>query len=1430
MQKHLKPLKSDSEYSKKHILTESATDKFIDKLIFNKLPDQLKQYTNTPVNELIAKRPDLVNAQSLGTTQEELEKMGTIPLKDFIRLSISKMFDIGHGKGPKKYLRGIFRIVLDEINYLQHPDQNAIQNLKNDVMYVMQASQNGSDDEAMRLDGNFNGLSGSQLHNMFKEKRKAFAKSVRDKVSSMFGKGGKSDYKVVPILKHEDAMKYAPYTGWCITYESPANYDNYVQGGRRFYIFLRNGFENVEERVGKGCPMDEYGLSMISVLVDMEGNIDYITTRWNHDHDGEFHNPDTETIQVFQNIIGMDLYSVCKPYSREELKAMGITPFDEVQELLDSGVEPSEIFSVVGIFSEGVAKVKLNGKYNFINAEGKLLSEQWFDEAYKFFEGFARINLNGKYNFINAEGKLLSERWFDGAWHFSEGFARVVLCRKWNHINKEGKILSEQWFDDTWSFSEGFAVVVLDGKYNFINTEGDILFEQWFDGAGSFSEGVAKVKLNGKYNYINTEGKFLSEQWFDDAWKFSEGFARVELNGKYRKYMFIDKNGKLYDYNKRPITQEGKHHKNVFVITEKQKKMLTEWFDSSEKLDNVERILFLYNEDDGCFDIDTCFDYEGNDMRIYPGVVTDEEIIDMFGEGTLDAMKKTYEARKGKSGLMSVFVEREEEQVDVNDINAVNERLKKMVKQTGNWHVCGWILTDGAMLSYDVGNGTRGVDHNQYITSIDGLDKYKFAEMGAIRCFPEDRICRFQIRKEPTDRQYYVLKNIFMSASGVELDLGDGDKMASYATFDENNPEIKRIHGNPWNLIDTIKSFYSGEKRYSSEVSRFHEGKEKKIFRLTESQVNLLMEALTPDELRTQYYNDIDKNVFNAAVKADPTSKPNHPGKYTKWLLNLVRNGLWKPGDTYETKKALTLFSKFGRNLDKNDINQYKSVGDLLNTVSRFSGMKTQSETKKEAKKDASKVYEDDTWLIVVPHTEEAAKLYGKGTMWCTAADNDNMFDEYNNEGPLYININKKTGEKFQFHFESGSFMNEYDEPVGLSDDVGLSEGAVNYYRNQGKKIFDYDYIGYFDNDYARVKNEDGLWNIINERGDPMSDEWFDEINQYSEGTVEVKKDGKYNLLDIYNGYMLSNVWFDDMEELEYGLYKVKKDRKYNIFDSNASDYVFGWMDAIEKVWRSEHMYSLSYVYKSLNANKFMLTNIFDTSTGLRFKHSDWFDEIGDFEKGFAKVKNNGKYNYLRSSDFDLLLKSPMDYITDFSEGHAYGKDDGVWYDINIDGTVSKMDEERQKFFDNIHLDKKRNESLDRKVFKITESQANSIIDEEEKKEERLYSLLNESFHPKSSMVLRVKEYLDRNFKKASVNDIDNNGYPSKEKVVVWINSDGEAVKTINMSDLLDLLDDMFHDNIKDDRDRKNFLKSVIIDWYNGDITLDGLLSKNTIA
>lgn len=194
-------------------------------------------------------------------------------------------------------------------------------------------------------------------------------------------------------------------------------------------------------------------------------------------------------------------------------------------------------------FSNKIAKVYLNGKYNFINTEGKILSQQWLDNAWNFMNEFARVQLNGNWNFINTDGQLLSKEWFDDVWYFNDGFARVELNNKWNFINIEGQLLSKQWFDVVNNFNEGFARIRINNKWNFINIEGKLLSKQWFDDVGDFHEEFAIVKINNKFNFVNTDGQLLlSKQWFDSVGNFNDGFAVVKINNKYN---FINTNGQL---------------------------------------------------------------------------------------------------------------------------------------------------------------------------------------------------------------------------------------------------------------------------------------------------------------------------------------------------------------------------------------------------------------------------------------------------------------------------------------------------------------------------------------------------------------------------------------------------------------------------------------------------------------------------------------------------------------------------------------------------------------------------------------------------------------------------------------------------------------------------------------------------------------------
>ena len=215
-------------------------------------------------------------------------------------------------------------------------------------------------------------------------------------------------------------------------------------------------------------------------------------------------------------------------------------------------VKLSEEITKCGMWDTNVAATKIT-ILEEIPSDKFLTNTEWWKndnviDLLYYSEGFARIRTcERQYNFIDKDGKILSEQWFEWAEDFQEGFA-VVKNEDYvyNFIDKKGKILSEKWFEKAFDFNEGFAVVEKTiGLRNYIDKDGKLLSDEWFENAHSFHDGLAKVQRSDKqYNFINKQGKFLSNECFnylDDF--FIDGFARVQrTNGELAK---IDKTGKI---------------------------------------------------------------------------------------------------------------------------------------------------------------------------------------------------------------------------------------------------------------------------------------------------------------------------------------------------------------------------------------------------------------------------------------------------------------------------------------------------------------------------------------------------------------------------------------------------------------------------------------------------------------------------------------------------------------------------------------------------------------------------------------------------------------------------------------------------------------------------------------------------------------------
>lgn len=376
-----------------------------------------------------------------------------------------------------KYFLGVTRMIMEK----QLTNGESIMKLNSILKYI-------NNDESLNtsFDRNLNGLTFEKLSEQMSEGMEQAYKSERERFSSTdFGEMNTS-YSVVKINNFKEASEYGKYTPWCVTHEIKAFNDYTNNGICIFYFCLKDGFESIPEKIGENCPLDEYGLSMLAVCVDENGECKTITCRWNHNNGG---NDNVMSTEELSRLLGVNFYEVFKPSTvfKEKLeKALSLAKKGDF-----SGFDNIDNFD-----KNGLAKVELNDKFNLIGTNGNFLSKQWFDNITDFDEnGIAQVSLNHKWNLIDINGNFLSQQWFDYVYCFDKnGIAKVYLNHKCNLIDTNCKLVSQQWFDYVSNFDEnGIAKVMLNNKYNFIDVNGNLLSKQWFDSFGEAYDYLMKM-------------------------------------------------------------------------------------------------------------------------------------------------------------------------------------------------------------------------------------------------------------------------------------------------------------------------------------------------------------------------------------------------------------------------------------------------------------------------------------------------------------------------------------------------------------------------------------------------------------------------------------------------------------------------------------------------------------------------------------------------------------------------------------------------------------------------------------------------------------------------------------------------------------------------------------------------------------------------
>lgn len=332
------------------------------------------------------------------------------------------------------------------------------------------------------------------------------------------------------------------------------------------------------------------------------------------------------------------------------------------------------------------------------------------------------------------------------------------------------------------------------------------------------------------------------------------------------------------------------------------------------------------------------------------------------------------------------------------------------------------------------------------------------------------------------------------------------------------------------------------------------------------------------------FYNILTKDndkLLNRLINLDPTSKLDSDkiGKYVSWLIVLFRRGdstlkqilsYDNMEDDYKVIEALTFFDKNKNLFNKKDINQYKNLDELFDSIVLFDDVSSnvvQKSDKYLYYKELDKsgriefFYENNNWLIIIPNDEEISNVIaGTKTSWCTAKSKNSLFNTYNNIGKLYIFLDKKKNlyPTYQLHIKNGEFQDNKSKNIKPSD---FFENNLDIF----KKIFS-NLIEKINNDQILSKNEKkwlpkSILDSYLEKFLNTNNTLYSIFNNIINGEISTEDAITEDLLGFPFKYDI--VFDDDFKKT----FEIKSNNIYNDLeeafdiDNGVLQYVDGWAD-----------------------------------------------------------------------------------------------------------------------------------------------------------------------------------------------------------------------------------------------------------------------------
>lgn len=176
-----------------------------------------------------------------------------------------------------------------------------------------------------------------------------------------------------------------------------------------------------------------------------------------------------------------------------------------------------------------------NGKYGYVDENGKEVIDGKYDSAKKFREGLAAVSMGELFGYINKNGKIVIPLQYTSASNFVNGIALVSKAYKFGCINPDNKEIIPCEYDYLMKTEQDS--LLLKGSKNrlegFIQLDGKVVIPFEYDEIQAFYDGEAYVVKNGKKGIIRANGEVVVPCIYDEIKSYYENLYLVTSNGLY---------------------------------------------------------------------------------------------------------------------------------------------------------------------------------------------------------------------------------------------------------------------------------------------------------------------------------------------------------------------------------------------------------------------------------------------------------------------------------------------------------------------------------------------------------------------------------------------------------------------------------------------------------------------------------------------------------------------------------------------------------------------------------------------------------------------------------------------------------------------------------------------------------------------------------